>query len=98
MKRLMAVLGPHGGAPWIEVDGNAAALAYVTAGLGIAFVSAVAAQNPMRAGVALRHVTTSFGPVSFWLIWRGGAALQGVHERFLEELRAAASRGEGRKS
>ena len=98
MKRLMAVLGPHGGAPWIEVDGKAAALAYVAAGLGIAFVSAVASQKPVRAGVALSDVTASFGPVSFWLIWREGAGLHGVHQRFVEELRAAASRGEGRKS
>ncbi len=98
MKRLMAVLGPHGGAPWIEVDGKAAALAYVAAGLGIAFVSAVASQKPLRAGVALRDVTGSFAPVSFWLILRDGAALQGVHRRFVDELRAAAARGEGRKT
>lgn len=98
MKRLMAVLGPHGGAPWIEVDGKAAALAYVAAGLGIAFVSAVASQKPMRTGVALRDVTASFGAVSFWLIWRDGAALPGVHRRFVDELRLAASPGDGRKS
>lgn len=98
MKRLMAVLGPHGGAPWIEVDGKAAALAYVAAGLGIAFVSAVASQKPMRTGVALRDVTASFGPVSFWLIWPEGAALPGLHRRFVDELRVAASRGEDRKS
>jgi DNA-binding transcriptional LysR family regulator len=98
MKRLMAVLGPYGGAPWIEVDGKAAALAYVAAGLGIAFVSAVASQKPMRAGVTLRDVTASFGPVSFWLIWREGAPLPGVHRRFAEELRQAAARGDGRKS
>jgi len=98
MKRLMAVLGPHGGAPWIEVDGKAAALAYVAAGLGVAFVSAVASQKPMRTGVALRDVTASFGAVSFWLIWREGAALPGVHRHFVDELRLAASRGEGRKS
>lgn len=98
MKRLMAVLGPHGGAPWIEVDGKAAALAYVAADLGIAFVSAVASQKPVRAGVTLRDVTASFGPVSFWLIWAEGAALPEVHRRFVEELRLAASRGDARKS
>ena len=98
MKRLMAVLGPHGAVPWIEVDGKAAALAYVAAGLGIAFVSAVASQKPTRTGVALRDVTASFGAVSFWLIWREGPALQGAHQRFVDELRAAASGGAGRKS
>jgi DNA-binding transcriptional LysR family regulator len=97
MKRVMAVLGPHGAAPWIEVDGKAAALAYAAAGLGIAFVSAVASHKPMRSGIALRDVTSSFGPVSFWLIWREGAALTPVQRRFVEELRAAASRREGRK-
>jgi DNA-binding transcriptional LysR family regulator len=98
MKRLMAVLGPHGSAPWIEVDGKAAALAYVAAGLGIAFVSAVASHKPMRTGVVLRDVTSSFGAVSFWMIWPEGTALPGIHRRFVEELRAAASRGEDRKS
>jgi len=84
---VMAVLGPHGSAPWIEVDGKAAALAYVAAGLGIAFVSAVASQTPAHAGVALRDVTASFGPVSFWLIWREGRALPPTHLHFLERLR-----------
>lgn len=98
MKRVMAVLGPHGGTAWIEVDGKAAALAYVTARLGIAFVSAVASQKPARAGVALRDVTASFGTVSFWLIWPQGAALDGVRRRFVSELRAAATPTGGRKS
>lgn len=86
MRRVMAVLGPLGAAPWIEVNGKAAALAYVAAGLGIAFVSALASQRPQRAGVVLRDVTGSFGPVSFWLIWRSGAALPPSHARFLEEV------------
>ena len=86
MRRVMAVLAPHGAAPWIEVDGKAAALAYVAAGLGVAFVSALAAQRPERAGVALRDVTASFGAVSFWLIWRAGA-MPRAHQRFVEEVR-----------
>ena len=88
MKRVMTVLGPHGAAPWIEVDGKAAALAYVAAELGVAFVSAVASRRPERAGVVLRDVTTSFGPVSFWLIWREAEARPLPHRRFVEELRA----------
>ena len=90
----MAVLGPHGAAPWIEVDGKSAALAYVAAGLGVAFISAVASQIPARAGVALRDVTASFSPVSFWLIWREGRALPPSHLFFVDQLRAfRASRG-----
>jgi DNA-binding transcriptional LysR family regulator len=94
MKRVMAVLGPLGSAPWIEVDGKAAALAYVAAGLGVAFVSAVASERPERKGVALRDVTAHFEPTAFWLVWREGAALPPVHRRFMSELRAA-SHGSG---
>jgi DNA-binding transcriptional LysR family regulator len=92
MKRVMAVLGPLGAAPWIEVDGKSAALAYVAAGLGIAFVSAVASSRPERTGVVLREVTAHFEPVSFWLIWREGAALPPMQRRFVGELRATAGR------
>jgi len=91
MKRLMAVLGPLGAAPWIEVDGKTAALAYVAAGLGVAFVSAVASARPERTGVALRDVTAHFEPVSFWLVWRQGPALPPMHHRFVAELRATAA-------
>jgi DNA-binding transcriptional LysR family regulator len=93
MKRVMAVLGPHGAAPWIEVDGKAAALAYVAAGLGVAFVSAIASQRPERAGVTLRDVTGAFGPVSFWLVWRSEEQLSALHRRFVEELRRVAAPG-----
>jgi DNA-binding transcriptional LysR family regulator len=46
----MAVLGPLGASPWMEVDGKASALAYVEAGLGIAFVSRWSAQDQVVAG------------------------------------------------
>jgi DNA-binding transcriptional LysR family regulator len=82
MRRIMAVLGPHGAAPWIEVDGKTAALSYVAAGLGIAFVSVVASQRPARAGVVLRDVTASFGPVAFWLIWAGGPRAASLSSSF----------------
>jgi DNA-binding transcriptional LysR family regulator len=87
MKRVMAVLGPLGAAPWIEVDGKAAALAYAAAGLGLAFVSAVASQKPERTGVVLRDVTAHFEPASFWLVWREGMALPPLHRRFVDEMR-----------
>jgi DNA-binding transcriptional LysR family regulator len=74
MRRVLAVLGPLGAAPWIEVDGKAAALRYVAEGLGLAFVSALAsAPAPRAAGVVLRDVTARFGRTSFWMVWRGGS-------------------------
>jgi DNA-binding transcriptional LysR family regulator len=91
MRRVMAVLGPLGSAPWIEVDGKAAALAYVEAGLGIAFVSAVAPDKPARTGVAVRDVTAYFEPTAFWLVWREGAALPPLHRRL--RLGAPSDRG-----
>ena len=100
MRRVMAVLGPHGAVPWIEVDGKSAALAYVAAGLGVAFVSAVASQRPERAGVSLRDVTASFGPISFWLVWNEAAAHGPIHRLFVDQLKAAAgaaARDESRK-
>jgi DNA-binding transcriptional LysR family regulator len=42
--------------------------------------------------VALRDVTASFAPVSFWLIWREAAAQPPVHRRFVDELRSSATR------
>lgn len=89
MKRVMAVLGPLGAAPWIEVDGKTAALAYAAAGLGIAFISAIASTTPERAGIVLRDVTAHFEPTAFWLVWREGAALPPMHRRFVAELRGA---------
>ncbi|CAN5917372.1 hypothetical protein BH11MYX4_BH11MYX4_62440 [soil metagenome] len=42
--------------------------------------------------MAFRDVTPSFGPVSFWLIWRAGVALPPAYARFVEALTAAAPR------
>ena len=92
MKRVMAVAcARSAAAPWIEVDGKSAALAYVAAGLGIAFVSAVASERPERKGVVLRDVTAHFEPIAFWLVWREGAALPPVHRQLMSELRATAN-------
>lgn len=71
MRRVLAVLGPLGASPWIEVDGKAPALSYVAAGLGVAFVSALEPQRPERAGVVARDVTSWFAPTTFWLVWHG---------------------------
>lgn len=85
MRRVLAVLGPLGAAPWIEVDGKAPALSYVAAGLGIAFVSALEPQKPERRGVVARDVTAWFAPTTFWLLWHGGrATLPPWGRRFVE--------------
>ena len=96
MRRVMAVLGPLGAVPWLEVDGKAAALAYVAAGLGVAFVSALADQRPARRSVVLRDVTPAFGAVSFWLIWRPGTTPTGPASSFAALL-AERERGRGVK-
>ncbi|MBS2016027.1 MAG: hypothetical protein JST00_24305 [Deltaproteobacteria bacterium] len=85
MRRVLDVLEPLGASPWIEVDGKVAAMSYVAAGLGIAFVSALEPQKPERAGVVARDVTAWFAPVSFWLVWNEGEA----------SARGRAARGRG---
>ena len=68
MRRVMDVIGPLGARPWIEVDGKAAALGYVAAGLGIAFVSALESQTPSHRGVVFVDVTARFSALGFWLL------------------------------
>ena len=71
MERVSRVLAPLGATPWIDVQGKAAALAYVAEGLGIAFVSALQQGDPpSHRGVVMRNVTSLFPPASFWLVWR----------------------------
>lgn len=89
MRRLMEVLRPHGGAPWVEVDGKTAALRYVAAGLGIAFVSLLEGQEPSHPRVVVRDVTAHFPPVSFHLVWPRGRELEGWRRTFAHELDAA---------
>lgn len=89
MRRIMEVLRPHGGAPWVEVDGKTAALRYVAAGLGIAFVSLLEGQEPSHPRVSVRDVTSHFPPVSFHLVWPKGRELRGFERTFADELVAA---------
>jgi DNA-binding transcriptional LysR family regulator len=88
MRRLMHVLAPHGAVPWIEVDGKTAALAYVAAGLGVAFVSLLAGQIPERRGVVVRDVTSLFPRVSFWLVWPEHVRLDGFRKTFVDRVAA----------
>lgn len=89
MRRVMEVLRPHGGAPWVEVDGKTAALRYVAAGLGIAFVSLLEGQEPSHPRVIVRDVTSHFPSVSFHLVWPRGTSLSGYRKTFVDQLVAA---------
>lgn len=89
MRRLMEILRPHGGAPWVEVDGKTAALRYVAAGLGIAFVSLLEGQEPSHPRVVVRDVTAHFPAVSFHLVWPRGRELGGYRRTFADELTRA---------
>lgn len=91
MRRVLEVLGPLGAAPWIEVDGKAAALAYVAEELGIAFVSALAGQLPQRKGVTLIDVTSSFPPLGFWLVSGSREPSAGWRATFASVMVAAVS-------
>ncbi len=86
MERVSRVLSPLGAAPWIDVQGKAAALAYVAEGLGIAFVSALHSQLPSHRGVVVRDVTALFPPASFWLVWRA-PQLTAWESAFVAEVR-----------
>lgn len=87
MARVLDVLGPLGASPFIEVDGKAPALRYVEAGLGVAFVSALADRPPKAPGVVFREVTAWFAPVSFWLL-EGDAPRLGWRATFVDRLLA----------
>lgn len=89
MRRVMEVLRPHGGSPWVEVDGKTAALRYVAAGLGIAFVSLLEGQEPSHPRVIVRDVTSHFPPISFHLVWPRARELAGYQQTFADALVAA---------
>jgi DNA-binding transcriptional LysR family regulator len=89
MRRVMDVLRPHGATPCVEVDGKTAALRYVAAGLGIAFVSLLEGQTPSHPRVAVRDVTSHFPAVSFHLVWPRGRAPAGFRRTFADALVAA---------
>jgi DNA-binding transcriptional LysR family regulator len=91
MRRVLEILAPLGAAPWIEVDGKAAALAYVAEELGIAFVSALAGQLPQRDGVTLIDVTSSFPPLAFWLVSGSREPTPGWRATFASVMGAAVS-------
>ena len=91
MRRVLGVLAPLGAAPWIEVDGKAAALGYVAAELGVAFVSLLAGQVPSPPGVVVRDVTNLFPRVAFWLVWPEHTELTGFRRSFVEAISASRS-------
>ncbi len=94
MKRIMKILAPFGATPWIEVDRKAAALAYVGAGLGIAFVSLVEDQRLEYKRVVVRDVTSLFPKMAFWLVWSTAStpSLTSWRRDFADEIAAAMRR------
>jgi DNA-binding transcriptional LysR family regulator len=66
--RVMETLAPLGGSASIEVDGKEAALRFVEAKSGIAFVSLLGDHTVTRRGVLLREVTRHFRRASFLLV------------------------------
>jgi len=69
-RRVMSVLGPHGAEVRFEVDGRAAALRFVSLGLGGAFLSLLPGHAIRERGVAVRDVSRHFPVSHFWLCRR----------------------------
>lgn len=67
-RRVMKVLAPLGARIVMEVEGRGPALAYASAGVGLAFLSSLPHVVPRTPGVRLRDVTGLFEPSAFWLL------------------------------
>lgn len=68
--RVMDRLAPHGASIRVEVEGRAAALEYVRAGIGATFLSLLPGHKPDARGVHATDVTSLFGRSRFWIIGR----------------------------
>ncbi len=68
--RVMDRLGPRGATIRVEIDGKAAALEYVRAGLGATFLSLLPGHTLRASGVWACDVTALFGASRFYVIGR----------------------------
>jgi len=70
--RVLERLAPYGATVRVEVDGKAAALEYVRAGLGATFLSLLPGHRlrDIGSGLVIKDVTSRFGPSSFYVIGR----------------------------
>ncbi len=89
-RRVMSVLGPLGAEVRFEVDGRAAALRFVSLGLGAAFLSLLPGHRVRDEGVVVRDVSRLFPASHFWLCRRTGAAPNAVEEAAMHSLRTRA--------
>ncbi|MBX3230265.1 MAG: hypothetical protein KIT84_03975 [Labilithrix sp.] len=69
-RRVMDRLAPHDAAIRVEVEGRAAALEYVRAGIGATFLSLLPGHRVDARGVRAFDVTSHFGRSRFWVIGR----------------------------
>ena len=83
--RVMDRLAPHGASIRVEVEGRAAALEYVRAGIGATFLSLLPGHAVSERGVHAIDVTSLFGRSRFWIIARkdrwADTTVQAVVER-----------------
>ena len=89
-RRVMSVLEPLGAEVRFEVDGRAAALRFVSLGLGAAFLSLLPGHRVRAKGVVVRDVSRHFPGSHFWLCRRRGGAPNGVEAAAMRSIRAHA--------
>lgn len=83
--RVMDRLAPHGASIRVEVEGRAAALEYVRAGIGATFLSLLPGHRVDAKNIHARDVTALFPPSRFWIIarpdrWNDATVQSVVHE------------------
>ena len=95
-QRVMDRLGPRGAAIRVEIDGKAAALTYVRAGLGATFLSLLPGHAVGGPGVWACDVTPLFGASRFYVIGRrerwNDPVLSEVVRRLVQHAKPRAAR------
>lgn len=91
-RRVMSVLGPLGAELRYEVDGRAAALRFVSLGLGAAFLSLLPGHRIDSRVVVVRDVSRHFPASRFWLCRRPRRAPTDIERAATKALRKHARR------
>lgn len=95
--RVMERLAPHGASIRVEVEGRAAALEYVRAGIGATFLSLLPRHAVAATGVRARDVTASFAPSRFFVVTRRDRATEVVADVVDTLVRAVSARASPRR-
>lgn len=90
--RVMDRLGPHGATIRVEVEGRAAALEYVRAGIGATFLSLLPGHRVDAKNVHARDVTALFSPSRFWIVARSDRWSDPTIQSLVAELSARRGR------